>query len=299
MVPESGVLRRTTRQAVILGASGFVGAHVAGTLAADLSVLGVGRRPGPYVQIVLDLAEWDDWASIPRSADVVINAAGLVGRRPEFTEKDYLLANVYIPRMAARFAAKVGAHLLQISTTGIYGFRDGPATEETTPRPQDAYNITKYLGEIACAHTLHAEKLTILRLSFPYGSGQRRGLLPSLVGRIAAGEAVALNTEDGCPRVCPLFIADCSAAIKTVVDNEVTGVFNCGGAETVSIMELAMILGEAMGQQVRFAAGGTPCTDLLVDSSKLQDRCGWRPAVSLKEGVGRMVGTGSGPGVVA
>ena len=275
---------------VVLGSSGYVGAALAAVLGISaISVRGVSSRPGRHTHIEADLTDPKVWEVLPQSVDAVINAAAIVGQRPEVSEQEYTLANVLIPQMAAKYAASAGAFLLHLSTAGVYGYRDKPSTEATPPNPPDIYNITKYQGETACFEACPPDRLAILRLSFPYGSNQARGLVPTLIRRIRTGEPVILNTRDGRPRVSPLHLDDCCAAILAVLDKRVNGVYNCSGIEDVSILELSEILGEIIGNTPILDHKDDPCKDLLVDSRALQKAGDWRPAISLREGLKQAV----------
>ena len=276
---------------VILGSTGHVGAELASLLGSTSSICGVARTPGANTHIVVDLTDASAWDDMPRAADAVINAAAIVGQRPEILEQEYVLANARIPMMAAQYAKDVDAHLLHLSTAGVYGFRDDFATEATPPCPQGTYNITKLQGEEACAKTCAPDRLTILRLSFPYGPRQRRGLVPTLIKRIGTGKPVALNTPDGRPCITPLHIKDCCHAVSTVLEKRLQGVYNCSGNEGISILALSAILGNIMGHLPTFTYTDSPCKDLLVDSGALQKAIDWQPSIPLKEGLKEVVAT--------
>ena len=51
--------------------------------------------------------------------------------------------------------------------------------------------------------------IVILRLFFPFGPGQKvPRLFPSLIGRIARGETIDINTSLGRPIINPVYIED-------------------------------------------------------------------------------------------
>ena len=82
---------------------------------------------------------------------------------------------------------------LFVSSAEVYGlaFRDGPATEETVPRPMNAYARSKYAAEMALADVLPEEASLVVARAFNHtGPGQdTRFALPAFAAQIAAIEA--------------------------------------------------------------------------------------------------------------
>lgn len=275
-----------TATIAILGADGFVGRHLTRTLRDRVTVIRVCHREGGDADLWGDLSTAEPWGRLP-PCDAIVNAAGLVGSRPGVDTGDYLDANTLLALRAAAHAHVSGAHLLQLSTAGVCGFRDEVITEATGPEPGDAYSLSKYLGEQACQRGYHDLRLTILRLSFPYGPGQRRGLVPTLAATVRKGAAVRLNTADGAPRVSPLFVEDLCAAVRRVLERQSLGLYNCGGSESYTIRQLSEEIAVALGLPCRFEVVDTPCADLRVDSTTLGSALSWTPAVALREGLRR------------
>ena len=140
---------------------------------------------------------------------------------------------------------------------------------------------------MGCAAISDTTRLSVLRLSFPYGPGQQSGLIHDLSACVLSGRPVSLNTDDGRPRVSPLFIDDCCRAVGVIAERRLYGIYNCGGAEHVSIRELTDLIGAVLGMIPKYVVDGNPCTDLLVDSSSLQKASTWRPTICLREGLGK------------
>ena len=81
---------------------------------------------------------------------------------------------------------------LFVSSAEVYGlaFKDGPATEETVPRPMNAYARSKFAAEMALADVLPEEASLIVARAFNHtGPGQdTRFALPAFAAQIAAIE---------------------------------------------------------------------------------------------------------------
>lgn len=282
-----------TATVAILGADGFVGRHLTRTLCDGATVIKVCHRQGGEADLWGDLSTAEPWARLPR-CDAIVNAAGLVGLRPGVDMEAYLEANTLLAWRAAVHAHASGAHLLQLSTSGVCGFRDEVITEATGPEPGDVYSLSKFLGEQACQRGYRDLPLTILRLSFPYGPGQRRGLVPTLAATVRAGATVRLNTAAGAPSISPLFVDDLCAAVRRVLERQSLGLYHCGGSEACSIRQLSEEIALVLGLPCRFEVVDTPCAHLRVDSTALATALSWTPAVSLREGLRRTLEVSGG-----
>ena len=85
------------------------------------------------------------------------------------------------------------ATFLFVSSAEVYGlaFKDGPASEDSVPRPMNAYARSKYAAEMALADVLPEEASLIVARAFNHtGPGQdTRFALPAFAAQIAAIEA--------------------------------------------------------------------------------------------------------------
>ncbi len=183
---------------LILGASGFLGAHVgARAAAAGMEVLTAqrsGRNDSPWHRHA-DLAE-DAPATIAAliedvAPDAVLNCAGATTG-----ELSALLAanvtGVYT-LTTAMLLAKVKPRLVHLGSAAEYGRSEPgvPVTERTAPRPAGGYGATKLAGtrlvELAATAGLDA---VVLRVFNPVGPGAPRSSLP---GKLASELRLALG----------------------------------------------------------------------------------------------------------
>lgn len=268
-------------KAVILGSSGFVGSRLANVLRESFELYGADILPGPETQLVDDLTNEKVWGELPEKVDLVINCAAVVGQRINVPESDYFRINSYLPLRAGRYAESAGALYIHLSTSGIYGFREGLSTENTTPNPGDIYSLSKYLGELSCIKLLNKDSLLVLRLNFPFGQSQKKGLIPGLIHKILNGFPVTLNTADGKPVISPIWIEDLVELIKCAWGKKLYGVYNCGGTEHLSILQISEIIGKHTCRKVLFSYIDKPCLDLMCNSEKLYNDCGYFLSYSL------------------
>jgi dTDP-4-dehydrorhamnose reductase len=192
---------------LLLGASGFLGANVAHSLASDgavgreVIVHGGASAPAPLVpgsRTVLadltDAATVDDVLSdVRRSLGagepiLVVNCVALadVDRCEAEPDRAELLNATLPERLATRCAAD-GMQLLHVSTDAVFDGRSGPYREDHPVAPTNVYERSKARGEtlvLAALPTALVARTNIVGWS-PTG---RRSLLEHFHDRLAGGE---------------------------------------------------------------------------------------------------------------
>jgi nucleoside-diphosphate-sugar epimerase len=183
---------------LVLGASGFLGRHVAGRLRAlpGVRLVRAGRAPGSALPADLATATVPDLITTlgAFAPDAVVNCAGAVGGGA----LDLAAVNARGPAALceALAVAAPAARLVHIGSAAEYGaVPEGPPVDESAaPRPAGLYGATKLAGTLAVVSSpLDA---VVLRVFNPVGPGASRH---SLAGRLAAGLREAL--PDGTVRV--------------------------------------------------------------------------------------------------
>lgn len=183
---------------LVIGASGFLGAHVRHrACAAGMQVVTAGRSglPGSPGHQRVDLAA-DDPARIAAlltdvDPDAVVNCAGVTSGDPDVLAA----ANVggTYALVTAMILTGTGARLVHLGSAAEYGpTQPGvPVAERAPPRPAGMYGVTKLAGtrlvELAAAAGLGA---VVLRVFNPVGPGAPESGLP---GRLAAQLRLALS----------------------------------------------------------------------------------------------------------
>jgi len=190
-------------RALVTGATGFTGGHLARRLlaagdtvralvrdptkAADLAKAGVDVVPG-------DLTDRASLARAMVDVDVVYNIGALY-RAAGLKESVYRAVNADAVVTLIECAKAAGVtRVVHCSTVGVHGDIEHPPANEDAPlRPGDVYQVTKVLGEQlgreAAART--GVELVIARPSGIYGPGDRR--LLKLFGGVARGRFLFLG----------------------------------------------------------------------------------------------------------
>ncbi|KPV39106.1 hypothetical protein AN478_12440 [Thiohalorhabdus denitrificans] len=174
---------RKRRPEVAIAGCGYVGARLAGRLAAAGHPVRAGRRepgrdwPAGVAPFHLDL---DNGAGLERLAGARAVVCAFPPGRGE--ARDLRMA-----RLLAGLAAAPPERLVYLSTTGVYGDRGGAATPETAPRrPGTDRARRRYDAEerVRAFGRRHGTSVQVLRVAGIYGPGR----LP--LERVRAGEAL-------------------------------------------------------------------------------------------------------------
>jgi nucleoside-diphosphate-sugar epimerase len=275
---------------LVTGASGFVGWALVDELRhgdGAYDVHPVGRSEG-------DLAEPGTAEAVVREArpDVVVHAAARIGVvRCEEEPEHALRSNVLATALVARAAAEHGARLAHVSTSDVYGSAVA-ADEETPPAPESLYAHTKLWGEQAAA--LYAPGgLMLLRLANPYGpgvdAGQGMGALPTMLRQAAARERIPVFRGEA-RTWC--WIDDVVRAIRLVLASGEEGTFNIGAdGEPVSLVDAARLACELTGAPQDLIEEVEPPPGRVMTRISIERvrALGWRPEVSLDEGMRRLL----------
>jgi UDP-glucose 4-epimerase len=293
-------------KAVVTGGAGFIGSHLVDRLLADghsVRVLDnfstgrpenlarVARDPRLSIERV-DVSHEPRLGSYLAGADWVFHLAALADIVPSIERPlDYHRANVdgTVAVLEAARQARVGRFLYAASSS-CYGIPDVHPTPETAPtRPQYPYALSKLLGEQAVLHWSLVYRLSTvsLRLFNVYGPRSRTsGTYGAVFGVFLAQK---LNGRpytvvgDGTQSRDFTFVADVADAFVTAAQSTIAGeVFNVGTGVPVSVNRLVELLkGDVLHVPKR---PGEP-DRTHADIGKIQRQLGWRPKVSIEEGV--------------
>lgn len=258
---------------LILGASGFLGAHVVASAVRRARREATMRDPlGPPViahsrgESLLvprfcdprDAAEWvradlADPGGVKAFLDgiaptEVVNCAAL--SRAADCEREPAVAgrlNAEMPGAVAAWCAAAGARLVHVSTDLVFGAIEAPAgglDEESTPAPVSVYGRTKLEGEEAVRAA--CPDAAVVRLPLLYGNSGARGL--------GASDAILEAVErDERPRLfhdewrTPLSVAVAADALAELLEFEGGGVLHVAGPDRVSRYELGLAVLASMG----------------------------------------------------
>jgi len=284
---------------LVLGFTGYLGAHVAARLRAlpGALVLGAGRSPDAGYGVDLASARPVDLARTLASAapDAVVNCAGATGG-DAVTLAEVNARGPAVLCAALREAAP-GARLVHLGSAAEYGpgVPGTPVTESAPTCPAGPYGATKLAGTAAV--TASGLDAVVLRVGNPVGPGAPAGGLP---GRMAALLREAGRAPDAVLRLGDLSayrdfvdVRDVARAAELAVTapGPLPPVLNVSAGRAVPVRELVLGLAARAGfrgrieetvdggRSVRSADVSWQCSDIGAAERAL----GWRPAHTLDE----------------
>lgn len=183
---------------------------------------------------------------------------------------------------------------LQVSTDEVYGTlgKTGYFYETTPIAPNSPYSASKASADLLVRAFYETYKLPVLttRCSNNYGPYQfPEKLIPFFISKLLRGEKVpvygdGLNVRDW------LYVYDHCAAIDTVLHKGRLGeVYNIGGHNEKTNMEITHLILEAMGKD---DSSIEYVTDRLghdrryaISNDKITSELGWAPSVTFEQGI--------------
>lgn len=183
---------------------------------------------------------------------------------------------------------------LQVSTDEVYGSLGATGYfYETTPlAPNSPYSASKAGADMLVRAYYETYKLPVLitRCSNNYGPYQYpEKLIPFFISLLLKGDKVpvygdGLNVRDW------LYVYDHCAAIDTVLHKGKVGeVYNIGGHNEKTNMEITKLILSAMGKDessIRYVEDRLGHDKrYAIDNTKIQTELGWKPSLVFEEGI--------------
>jgi nucleoside-diphosphate-sugar epimerase len=239
---------------LITGASGFVGRSLLKSLSsrgAEIFCLSRRSLAGDQTSarwIEAGLQNASIYAPYLERADYVIHLAGVINAR---CADEYVLTNVEGTRSLLEACRRAGASLrrfLYMSSVAVMGpRRDACLLKESDAcAPESEYGKSKWLGEQLTLDYRTSLPVVILRPSFIYGRGDRRGLefLSSLSRRDVSLWLTAVETFSVC------HISDVVQACLLSLDKDVPNgdTFLLSDGETYTWDKMTAILRDALAR---------------------------------------------------
>jgi dTDP-D-glucose 4,6-dehydratase len=236
-------------------------------------------------------------------ADVVYHLAALIAipysyRSPRSYVETNVLGTLNVLEAARQLATPRVVHT---STSEVYGTaRSVPISEDHPLQGQSPYSASK-IGADKMAESYHLSfgvPVATLRPFNTYGPRQSsRAVIPTILSQLAAGQR-EIRLGDLRPTRDFTFVEDTARAFMAVADAPAEAVvgrtLNAGTGVEISIGDLVKTIAAAAGYEVtvaeeaeRLRPAGSEVMRLVCDSSRLTAATGWKPTVSLAEGLAK------------
>lgn len=312
------------RQILITGGAGFIGFHLARELSEDahdeivlLDNLVRGRRDDDLEELLRrpnvrletgDITDMSLWSRLSGPFDEIYHLAAIIGVehvlcRPHDVVRVNALGTL---ALLDWFAKQSRGKLLFASTSEAYAWtghiidlpvptpEDVPLSLTDLKDPRSSYAGSKIFGELAVTqYCLKFEKpFTIVRYHNVYGPRMgHEHVIPQLYKRAIDGES-PLVVYSGHHRRAFCYVSD--AVRNTVLAmRESAGdgmTFHVGNEEEIQIVDLAKLIlkraGKSPSVELRKAAND-PIKRRCPDTSRARTQLGYKPVVSLDDGLDR------------
>jgi len=191
------------------------------------------------------------------------------------------------------------ARFVQISTDEVYGelSETGKFTEETPLSPNSPYSASKAAADHLVAAFGHTYGLNycITRCSNNYGPYQfPEKMIPLMINNALADKDLPVY-GDGLYVRDWLYVYDhCTAVWKALVDGGPSRVYNIGGNNEKTNLEVVGLILERLGKSKSLIkhVKDRPGHDrrYAIDSARVMAELGWKPSVTFEEGLKRTIG---------
>ena len=296
---------------LVTGGAGFIGSHLVdrmverGDQVVVLDDLSTGDRANvneeavfvnrsindPSVKKVL--AEWKPEIVFHLAAQISVPRSV---RSPALDATINILGSLNVLRAAQ--ASECGQLIFASSGGAVYGEPEGlPVAEDHPIRPLSPYGVSKAAFEMyaSALGKTHGMRCSVLRLANVYGPRQsplgEAGVVSIFANRMLEGRPVTIF-GDGTDERDYVYVGDVVDAMVRASEAESSVICNIGtgiGTPVLSLFEWLAAITRAESEPEFAAPRPGDISRSRLDSSKAQAVLGWRPRVSLDEGIARTV----------
>lgn len=296
------------RKILVLGGTGFIGAHLCKRLLAEGSqVTALASRPmagGLIVQMsahpAFRFVQHDVREPFDIEAEEIYNLAGPASPRDcSIDPARTLTTHVSGAANALVLARKNQAVLLQASSSEIYGVaRTAPQREEDWGNvnpvgPRAYYYEAKRSAEALAAQAQRAQSCRvkiarIFNIYGPYCAADDGRVIPGFIVNALQGKALQIHGK-GTQLRSYCHVDDLVEALILLMraPDAVTGPMNLGSPDPISVAALARKICELTGSmsEIQYSQASDNGVSLYPDITLAQSMLGWVPKITLYQGL--------------
>ena len=310
---------------LITGIMGFIGSHLAQKLINEkVEVYGVVRRVASrnmdvisnlLQDITLISGDISDYVSIRNAVktanpDVIIHLGALSPVRDSFErpfeyQQSNYIGTMNIAHSLLELQDPQTRKLIAASTAEVYGTQPNAPLKESLPlHPSSPYAVSKAAGDLYLQMMFNSFNLngTILRPTNSYGRKfDTSFMVEYLVTQMLQGKKVYIGSPDSVRDY--MYVDDhVNGYMLTMKDPKANGqVFNVGTGIGVSNKELAIMIADKVGFDKKYLVLGSyppgypyrplisDQSSIVMDATKISKELGWKPTVSIAEGIDKVI----------
>jgi len=302
------------KRIVITGGAGFIGSNLARALSAhNNQVIVIDDLSSGKYHNIKDLIETKTIAFIQGSVtdyallrkvlsddiDAVFHLAAIASvpqsiHNPLTTNKVNVTGTLNVLQASKENAIK---KMIFSSSCAVYGNPSGgnlPLKESAPVHPVSPYATSKLVGEQYCSlyNTLYNLQTTCLRYFNVYGphqnpSSEYAAVIPKFMHNMLQDRPLVIYGTGEQTRDF-IFVSDVVDANILAANHNVTGIFNIGSGEQVSIANLAHLIMKAGNAQAKLAYTDKQHGDIQssqADISRAQEKLHFQPRINLSKGL--------------
>ena len=301
-------------KALVTGAGGFIGSHLAEYLVqkgfeVKAFVRYNSRNSWGWLEgssykdkievYTGDIRDFDSVKDAMKGIDVVFHLAALIGIPYSYVSPlAYIKTNVEGTYNVLQAARELNTQkVIHTSTSEIYGTAQYVPIDEKHPvNPQSPYAATKS-GADQLALTFYRSfglPVSVIRPFNTFGPRQSaRAVIPTIISQLVAGKkSIKLGNLEAA-RDMNYVLNTCEGFWQVGLHESSTGeVINLGSNREISIKDLAQLIADLMNKELeieiddqRIRPEKSEVERLLCDSSKAKELTGWEPRHTLEEGL--------------
>lgn len=304
-----------SKSVLVTGAGGFIGSHLVEALVragaqtrAMVRYNSAGRRgwldqselKDDMEVIAGDIREMDSVRAALKGVDIVFHLAALIAIPYSYVSpSSYVSTNIVGTLNILQESLRSGvSRVVHTSTSEVYGTaKQIPISEEHPLQGQSPYSATK-IGADKLAESFHLSfelPISVVRPFNTYGPRQSaRAVVPTIMSQSLANEPIRLGNTT--PTRDFNYVEDTVRGfmLNAACDTAVGRVINLGTGTEISIGDLAQMICSLAGAECRIIQevhrirpSASEVDRLCADTRMADELLGWRPKVSLCEGLQR------------
>jgi NAD dependent epimerase/dehydratase len=306
------------KKVLVTGADGFIGSHLTELLVAS----------GHKVKALAQYNSFNNWGwlekisckndievltgdirdlsyciNISKDMDIIFHLAALIGIPFSYNSPgSYVDTNIKGTLNICQAAKENNiSRLIHTSTSEVYGTaKYVPINEKHPLQPQSPYSASK-IGADAMAMSFYNSfnlPVTIARPFNTYGPRQSaRAIIPTIITQIASGKK-EIKLGDTLPTRDFSYVEDCCRGFIMLAESEKTigEIINIGSNSEISIGDIFILINELMSKDVKFIFDKvrkrpkkSEVFRLWCDNEKINKLTGYKPKISIKEGLKKTI----------
>lgn len=297
-------MRLKGRHVLVTGGAGFLGSHLCEKLLAEgakvraLDILAPGRETNLSTVLErinllnINIACEKSVLSAAKDVDAIVHLAFPMALRQRSVETQVITDILAGLLNLIKAAIDRNSLFIYISSIAVYGDNKYVPIDEKHPlEPVLIHGAVKLSGEYFCRTLAGSRGLrtVILRAADIYGPRNSRVSVPIKFLLQAIQDEPITIYGDGSDSRTYTFVSDFSeAVVLSLIRPEAEGgIFNIGGDECISMLELALKIKKITGSQspVLFQKCPAAGRRLFIDNRKSKELLGFKPAFNIGEGL--------------